>query len=355
MLIRIEVQKMKRRQDGFTLVELLVVIAIIGILVALLLPAVQSAREAARRMQCSNNLRNLGLACHMHHDTYGFFPSGGWGSNWAGDPDMGPGRAQPGCWPFSVLPFIEQEALFDHASGHQTILWPVLLAKRLAITKVMQTPVGLFYCPSRRAPKAYPVQEKFNSRNWEHQWTPQNKGPLNRSDYAACVGNGKLQYFGRDSIMVPSPLGYDDHETYDGWPPEDYYNGVVYMRSEVKIAHVLDGTSNTYMVGEKNVRVQAYEGYNGDSDIHASNPSVDYGDAEGCFSGGDANRSSRVLPFPDDPAAHLFEAWGSAHPGVFHMMFADGAVRPVSYSVDEDLHFYLGSRNGGETVERKDL
>jgi prepilin-type N-terminal cleavage/methylation domain-containing protein len=105
---------------GFTLVELLVVIAIIGVLVALLLPAVQAAREAARRSSCANNLRNLGLACHHHHDAHSFFPTNDWGTGWTGDPDQGFGKNQPGSWLFSVLPFIEQ-----HRSGTSAAAVPV--------------------------------------------------------------------------------------------------------------------------------------------------------------------------------------------------------------------------------------
>ena len=332
---------MSRRQNAFTLVELLVVIAIIAILIALLLPAVQSAREAARRMQCSNNLRNLGLACHMHHDAYGFFPSGGWGTAWMGDPDMGFGRSQPGSWLFSVLPFVEEQARFEHASGRQTILWPVLLSKRLALLRIHEKPIGLFYCPSRRPPKAYPVGYTLGTKNWEHKG-----GPLARTDYVACMGTVSDVWPGAGVIHTT----YDDHETYGAWPPDDYFDGVTYMRSEVNLAHILDGSSNTYLVGEKNLRPQAYLG-------STEEATKDYGDDEGCFTGhnGDVARSSGVLPFPDDPAAHLFWNWGSAHPGVFHMMFADGSVRPVSYTVDADLHFALGSRNGGEVAERDDL
>jgi prepilin-type N-terminal cleavage/methylation domain-containing protein len=95
------------RLAGFTLVELLTVVAIVGVLVALLLPAVQSARESARRVACGNNVRQLALGCLQHLDQQGFFPSGGWGWCWTGDPDRGFGRSQPGSWAYSILPAIE--------------------------------------------------------------------------------------------------------------------------------------------------------------------------------------------------------------------------------------------------------
>ena len=335
---------MSRRQNAFTLVELLVVIAIIGILIALLLPAVQAAREAARRMHCINNLRNLGLACHNHHDLYGFFPGGGWGSNWTGDPDMGVGRSQPGGWSYSVLPFIEQKVLFEIGSGIDAALWPVSGTKKIALTRALEQPIALFYCPSRRAAKAYPVAHAYNSFNWHHTG-----GPLNRNDYAGCVGSVSVQY-GR-SVFGPT---YINHETYDKWPPEGHFDGVIFVRSEVDLADVQDGSSNTYMVGEKNVRVGAYLGYNGVGSIHDDNPSVDYGDAEGCWSGGDATRSAGSMPFPDSEV-HRFENWGSAHPGGFNVMFADGSARPIGFDITADVHLALGTRQGGEVVMKNDF
>src|SRR5438477_3704731 len=114
MLARASERAIRR---GFTLVELLVVIAIIGVLVALLLPAVQSAREAARRMQCQNNLKQFGLAFQNHADTHKHLPTDGFGYGWVGDPDLGFGADQPGPWTFNILPYCEQKSIYDIAAG----------------------------------------------------------------------------------------------------------------------------------------------------------------------------------------------------------------------------------------------
>src|SRR5665647_549730 len=108
---------MNRSKNAFTLVELLVVITIIGILIALLLPAVQAAREAARKMQCSNNLKQLALGCLNHEQAQGFYPSGGWRWSLGGDPDCGFGRRQPGGFLYNLLPYIEQQSLHDMGAG----------------------------------------------------------------------------------------------------------------------------------------------------------------------------------------------------------------------------------------------
>jgi prepilin-type N-terminal cleavage/methylation domain-containing protein len=149
------------RPRGFTLVELLVVIAIIGILVALLLPAVQMTREAARRMQCQNNLKQLSLGVINGEQTYRSYPSNGWGWQWVADPDRGYGVRQPGGWIFQILPFVEQETLQDMGKGLPTPL------KRIELLKLTQSTWPLVRCPSRPGLDLCPADPIILWRNAE--------------------------------------------------------------------------------------------------------------------------------------------------------------------------------------------
>ena len=192
------------RRRGFTLVELLVVIAIIGILIALLLPAVQAAREAARRIQCQNNLKQLALSFQVHHDAQKQFPSSGWGWRWQGESDRGFGKGQPGGWAFNILPYIEQSALRDLTKGLQGT------ALDNAIKQTGSVPIAGFACPSRRRPLTYPLVRNgdlaINCKSCPANGTCS----LARSDYAANSGSFNAgEQDGPGSYTAAETYGYN--------------------------------------------------------------------------------------------------------------------------------------------------
>lgn len=125
------------RRRAFTLVEVLVAIGIVGILIALLLPAVQSARESSRRTSCANNVRQLAVAFNLHEQAQHFFPTGGWGADWVGDPDRGFDDKQPGGWIYNILPFIEESSLRALGKGLPDS------AKRTAAAQMLQIPIPI--------------------------------------------------------------------------------------------------------------------------------------------------------------------------------------------------------------------
>jgi len=327
-----------RNRNGFTLVELLVVIAIIGVLVALLLPAVQAAREAARRMQCTNNLKQLALGCLNHENTHGFFPTGGWTNGWRGDPERGVGKKQPGGWLFCVLPYIESHALYNMASGFPTRgrIWPLSAPKQAAIAEMAGVPVATFYCPTRRSPVPLPARQT----TYYNSFTPSIAA---RNDYAANAGS-----------LIPGSYGRASTATYihapdDLFPPEDFWNGIAFVRSEVRVAEISDGLSKTYMIGEKYLNADCY--------LTCPGGVLDEGDDDGAFSGHDANQyrltnqSPAYHPKQDTPGLSHFWAFGSAHPSVFNMAMCDGSVHTISYNIDLTTHEYQGGRNDGSVID----
>jgi prepilin-type N-terminal cleavage/methylation domain-containing protein len=325
-------------QRAFTLVELLVVIAIIGILVALLLPAVQSAREAARRSQCKNNLRQLGLAAHNHADTQKFLPSNGWGFAWIGDPDRGYGETQPGGWMYSVLEYIEEGAVRAIGKG-----MPENDKQRVLATDLATTIVPTFHCPSRRDASV----RKYN--RYDPWMNATDRVLLNigtaRGDYAISGGDieGGRDVTGRQincSVDDAVDASYEDPDAYD-WPQSLMScNGPSFQRSELRFNHVEDGTSSTYLLGEKYLDPRLYD------------DGTSWGD-DACYYTGvdhDSMRWSFDLPAQDQFGQTAPVIWGSAHPGTFHMVMCDASVQAISYSIDLDVHLRLGSRRDGLPV-----
>ena len=343
---------------AFTLVELLVVIAIIGILIALLLPAIQSAREAGRRTTCQNNLRNVGNGFILHVEAHKVFPSGGWGHGWAGDPDRGAGKRQPGGWAFSILPFIEEKSLYELGKGTSTT------AKMTTNGKRMQSPIAIFNCPTRRRAELFPFTLAAST------YINANEPPtVARTDYAACGGsqgfntNGFTTYQGPDISALTKTDAELDAIFNDPSRKSKSMNGVSHLYSAVKIRHVSDGLSKTYVVGERYIHFTLYEegtagddnqswdtGYDWDS-YRWTNIKTPAGaflakDGKGLYPG-EPVADSQLLPSTNN------QNFGSAHTQVFYMAMGDGSVHGIPYDVDLNVHQGLGARNDGQpTGER---
>lgn len=345
-------------KQGFTLVELLVVIAIIGVLVALLLPAVQAAREAARRTQCSNQLKQMALASLNHESALGYLPSGGWGFRWTGDPDMGFGEKQPGGWTFSLLYYIEQGNVQTIGQGLD------LAAKNAALLEQKRTPVPMFYCPSRRAPTlAYGPESSINAPN-----DPNGDFLVAKTDYAGSGGCGipgvtTIDRQGRPSgpLLVQCPERYPHPIVCNGITSKEVaakFDGVIVSRWPVALREIVDGTSNTMLIAERYLPVSMYD--------HRANIPVDnnsmyqgYDWDTVRWSSGYVNPSAPAgeempgMPRPDTDESGtpgITIRFGAAHPGVFLASFCDGSVHSLTYDIDPGEWERLGARNdeGGQ-------
>lgn len=336
------------KHRAFTLVELLVVIAIIGVLVALLLPAVQAAREAARRTECSNQVRQLALSFHMHHDTHGHLPTGGWGWPWLGDPDHGYGKNQPGGWLYNILPYMEQNALHDLGSGLTGT------DRDEAAMQRAQSPFSQMTCPSRRTANVYPF---LNDSSLFAMIAPFTQ--CSKSDYAACAGDmihpelfgypsGSTSYEDGLSLVSKSSFGSNVYSPFQG---DRYPTGVVFARSEINFRRITDGTSNTYMVGEKYMSSDNYD------------DGLDEGDNEPAFSGNNNDTLRITSPVrtlgrkyvlgPDQPGSSNDVGemmFGSAHVGGFIMASCDASVKLVNFDVDPEVHRTRGHRDDGVLI-----
>ncbi|MDO4583264.1 MAG: DUF1559 domain-containing protein [Planctomycetia bacterium] len=324
-----------QRLAGFTLVELLVVIAIIGMLVGLLLPAVQQAREAARQMQCANHLRNIAQACLTHESSLRTLPSGGWGWKWLGDPDRGSGWKQPGGLFYNILPFIEQTALHQLSHSSQSNL------KENALL-LTESPLSIYHCPSRRTAKCYPACEGWGGENVV------GTAPISltlrknaRCDYAENGGTVYLEE-SLDSIgMFLSSYTSANATEAKVTQKQRLYNGVFGQGGGFSLAEIRDGTSNTLLVGEKYLNPDAYE------------TAANSGDDTAWCVGHDQDicRYASVVPCQDRAYYEQTVNFGSPHAGGFQTALCDGSIRKVSYSVELLQFQRLCNRNDGEILD----
>ena len=287
---------------AFTLIELLVVIAIIAILIGLLLPAVQKVREAAARMSCSNNLKQIGVAVHNHNDQLGYLPHGG--EHWSFAPTyqavgqpMTLGNQQAG-WMFQILPFIEQDNL-HRGSGMGSVA--------AAQIQAMATPVKTYFCPARGGPRV------FTGGAW---YGPGGSYGHSQTDYAASNlnDNGAI-------VRKVNNTGLT--------------NGLI----SITQINTLDGTSNTLLAGEKRINVSGLRGFQGD-------------DNEGYSSGWDHDvmRNTNVPPLPDPTSGDGQQRFGSSHTGGVMFVFCDGSVKLVPYSISQQTFNLLGRRADGQVI-----
>ncbi len=315
-----------KERRGFTLIELLVVIAIIAILVALLLPAVQQAREAARRSSCKNNMKQIGLAMHNYHDTFGVLPPG----YITKTPCIGtaPAGSYPASWPACnlgevglyswgalILPYVEQAPLFDLLNVGDTPL--EVNASGGATLAALQTPISVFQCPSDPGPGLNDYESPTDKYDFRIRDTSGNDVEIARSDYV-MVANA---WDSTTPAVVATRYG----------PP----HGVGFANSRIKFRDITDGTSNTLLVGE---RAYIYKGVN----------KVGGATVVG-FSGANNVQSSSYSRKGNGLAAlgitynginavvggeHDVRGFSSNHTGGCHFVFCDGSVHFLSENID---------------------
>lgn len=317
----------RRKRRGFTLVELLVVIAIIGILVSLTLPAVQSARESARRMSCSNNLRQLGIASHNFHDTFGRFPPGYLGPMPHDDWNNHKGDNQYiGSLAF-LLPFIEQKPSADMItlSLDPTVVEPAWYGDS-STSAAARTKIKSFLCPST---DTYLQQDGITAAI--NVWNPAPNIQTDNIYYGMSSATQAVLALGRTNYVGVSGYGSNLPVVID-------MEGVFGNRTKTRFADITDGTSNTFLFGEI---------------IGGKRPYVAADDATGRFSftwmGAGAMPSGYGLnPAPLKPSWSMFS---SEHMKVVQFCLADGSVRRVSVQIDNTNYFNISGMHDARTAD----
>jgi len=317
------------RRPAFTLIELLVVIAIIGVLVALLLPAVQSAREAANRTSCQNNLKQLGLASQEYHDAFGSFPPG-WscmaptydsnGNMISGDPNCNPLTIPAGITPYSYM-WSGMTGLFQKMEQmplYNEINFSLYTTMPDNATAIRRTITG-FVCPSNR--RAITVNTQTGSNPTSQ---------LGPSDYC---GNQAAGFIPATDSNCPSflPLATAGANPFC----LVFTNGMMYQNSQVNMADITDGTSTTILIGE------------------TINP---YGVWSQATSSVVRTNVDRFINRPIvSNGVNYWTCWASKHPGQVNFAYCDGTVRTVTTQINKLVLNKLMTRNGGETISSDEM
>jgi prepilin-type N-terminal cleavage/methylation domain-containing protein len=300
----------QRYSSGFTLVELLVVIAIIGVLVALLLPAVQAAREAARRTQCLNHLKQIGLAMHNYNDTYQTLPNSR--------------RDASYTWMTQILPQLEQPALFNK--------WTLGLTYSSQPQECREARVSVYYCPSRRtAATAKIITEAMDSG-------PNTTGIV--GDYAACTGDSTV---GGGDYWQP---GYDangalliwNRMNNSGGPPIP--PGTPAFKAGTSFREITDGTSNTLLVGDKHMYLK-----------HLNDPAKGDGPAYNGDKGHSHRKVGTGQPLSKGPQDTVTGRFGSWHTSVTNFVLCDGSVRSFQNNANATMLGYMAGKDDGQVIK----
>lgn len=298
-------------EKGFTLVELLVVIAIIGILIALLLPAVQMVREAARRTSCMNNLKQIGLACHNYASSHEYLPPGWKASSQVGVPGWG--------WASAILPFMEQQNLSDQIDFE-------LLIEDAHHADAILIPIASYFCPSDNAQYAGEFLLEIAQRADEEDPYGTEHLPMEiaASNYVGSLG---LTYDLENPPADACPNQYEPRAEFAG-------GGMLFWNSRVRLEDVLDGTSQTLMVGERESR-KVYSTWVGV--VH----SAQY----------PAWRVAAWCAETPNTGEHPFAEFSSVHAGdLTNFVMADGSVHSVFNDVDGETFAAIGTRNFAELL-----
>ncbi len=323
---------MQAKRSGFTLVELLVVIAIIGILVALLLPSVQAAREAARRTQCLNNLRQIGLAIHLFHDTQESIP-----------PSRLP--CHHGTWATVIWPYLEEANIAEQ--------WDPQDSYHYQPQEYLLLQVPVYLCPTRRAPPQLSIESPAESGKGDSRGGVKHR-PGALSDYAVSIGTGfdvetGANYqgdncgfgVGEDSFGKSNGAFCRGSGQCYGFDPDLKFYGT--YDSPISFKRITDGLSNTILLGEKHLNEEGF----GRKQFHDN--SVYNGDFHRTI----ARYGGALAPVAVSRAEQVdinYAKFGSWHPGVCHFALGDASVRGVNTAIDPVLFGLLVSRSDGEVV-----